>query len=256
MTTPTPSSPLWLIDLDNTIFDASAGMFGAIHEAMDTFISERFNCTREEASERRSAYWRRYGATYEGLWVEDGISPEEFLTATHAFDLTPHLVVEGNPRHDLAKLKGRKVLYTNGPRDYALRVLSHFGLEDEFLDIVTASESFRLGRWRAKPDPLALEAICRTFHVKHSDCVLVDDSLQNLKCAHQLGMKTVWCTGYRHRHGQGGETRVVSWLSGRVRHIRELPRLGLFATPKPAPDRHAARRRAQERAAVNPYGFL
>lgn len=256
MTTPTSSSPLWLIDLDNTIFDASAGMFDAIHEAMDTYISERFQCSREAASERRSAYWRRYGATYEGLWCEDGISPEDFLTATHAFDLTPHLVVDGNPRHDLEQLKGRKVLYTNGPRDYALRILKHFGIEDQFEAVITSSESFRLGRWRAKPDPLALTAICRMFHVKPSDCVLVDDSLQNLKCANQLGMKTVWCTGYRQRHGHGGETRRVPWLSGRVRHIRELTRLGLFAQPRPAPDRHAARRRQQGSVEPHPNGFL
>ncbi len=234
MTRQKPYRPFWLIDLDNTLFDASHSMFDAIHHSMNEFIMERLGLDEASAGSLRREYWRRYGATYEGMWRHHRIPPEEFLLATHSFDLIPHVRADGSSARVIASLPGRKVLYTNSPSHYARRILRHLGLLQSFEAIVASDNTRMLGEWQAKPSRVVLEAICRRFHVKHSDCVLVDDSLANLLCAHRMGMRTVYVAGYRRRHGHGGELHAVPWVDHRIEHIRELPRLE-FRDPRPAP---------------------
>jgi putative hydrolase of the HAD superfamily len=47
-------------------------------------------------------------------------------------------------------------------------------------------------------------------------CVLVEDTLENLRAAKRLGMKTVWVTR---------ESRAPRWLDAKVSSVLALPRL-------------------------------
>lgn len=228
--------PLWLIDLDNTIFDASESMFSAIHDAMNHFIMERLNMTHDEACALRAQYWRHYGATYEGMWKHHRIHPNEFLKATHSFDLLAHVKKEGDPAAVIGALPGRKVLYTNSPRHYAETILNYLDLQNSFDRLYTSTDSFYAGRWHAKPSEVVLRDIMRTFHVKPSECILVDDSLFNLQTAHQLGIRTVWVTGFRRAHGHGGEPYSLPYVTWRVNELKDLLRLqGVVPAKKPEP---------------------
>lgn len=219
---------LWLIDLDDTLFNASAGMLRAIHLRMNRFMRARLGISDEEASALRTAYWSRYGATFLGLWLHHGIDPREFLFETHSFDLRPFVAAKGSPVQAVRALGGIKVLFTNGPRIYAEGVLRALGAEHLFDAAVTADDMRLLGKWRPKPDRLMMLKICERFGVSPHDAALVDDSPMNLRCAHRAGLRTVLCTGYRRRGGTRAPRKPYLFIDRQVTHIRELPRLREF----------------------------
>ena len=49
-------------------------------------------------------------------------------------------------------------------------------------------------RFRPKPDSYGFLRLCRLNHLKPQRCIMVEDSLDNLRTAAALGMKTVWVT--------------------------------------------------------------
>ena len=59
---------LWLFDLDNTLHDASHGIFPVITANMNRFLADVLGEDGKPASSEtvnavRLAYWKRYGAT-------------------------------------------------------------------------------------------------------------------------------------------------------------------------------------------------
>jgi len=98
--------------------------------------------------------------------------------------------VEANPKlaAGLARLPGRKFVFTNGDAPYARRVLEAIGVHAYFDDLhdVLASEL------RPKPDPHGYHILIDRFGIDPSTAVLVEDMAQNLKPAKALGMTTVW----------------------------------------------------------------
>lgn len=215
---------LWFIDLDDTLFEASGGMLHAIHLRMNDFISKRLGLDWEAAGRLRTAYWAQYGSTFLGMWKRHRVDPREFLSATHDFDFLPFIHVEGDPKADLKGLPGRKVVLTNGPRNYADAVLAGLGMSDYFDEVITSSDMRLFGEWRPKPNAAMLRAVCTRFCVRPNEAVLVDDTLANLKCAKGVGLKTVWCTGYRRRNGKLSHRIDPLYVDASIVHIRELER--------------------------------
>ncbi|MBO5658088.1 MAG: pyrimidine 5'-nucleotidase [Duodenibacillus sp.] len=192
---------LWLFDMDNTLYNASAYMFEKIHALMQSFIARRLNVTTEQARALQYDYWSKYGATFKGLQRHHHISPEEFLTETHRFDVACGVktrLPKTLMRRTITRLPGKKVLLTNGPKDYAETILKTLHLQGVFETVKTSNQMQCLGKWRCKPDKTLLSVVAAQAQVKPEHVVLVEDSLANLKAAKALGMKTVWCIGY-HR---------------------------------------------------------
>lgn len=221
-----PAVPkLWLLDMDDTLFEASGGMLHAIHLRMNEFMSARLGISWDEASRLRRAYWQTYGTTFLGLWRCRGIDPREFLPATHDFDFSPYIRASGSPREALTGLPGRKIVFTNGPRNYAEAVLEGLKLTDCFDGIVSSTDMRLFGQWRPKPSGSMLKHICAVEGVPTRSAVLVDDSPMNLKAAKAAGLSTVWCVGYRRRHGGLGAVKTLSYVDAVVEHIRDLSRI-------------------------------
>lgn len=216
---------LWFIDLDDTLFEASGGMLHAIHLKMNDFISRELGLSWEAAGELRTRYWREFGSTFLGLWRLNGVDPRRFLLATHSFDFAPYVHAEGSPRNDLAALPGRKIIFTNGPRNYAESVVAALGVESEIEGILSSTDMRLFGEWRPKPDAGMLAAACAHWGVRPREAALADDSPMNLKAAKAAGLRTVWCTGYRARHGKLSHRRLCPAADRVVVHIRELPRV-------------------------------
>ena len=215
----------WFIDLDDSIFEASGGMLHAIHLKMNEFMVREMGLSWEEASRLRRYYWDRYGTTFLGLWKCHGIDPRRFLTETHDFDPAPFIHVEGNPAEDLRGLNGRRVVFTNGPRIYAERVLSLLGIEQAVDDLVSSTDMRLFNDWRPKPSRSMLLTLCRRYGVSPSAAVMIDDSPMNLKAAHSIGLGTVWCTGYRRRHDKLNCRQDLPYVDFAVTHLREVRRL-------------------------------
>lgn len=215
----------WFIDLDDSIYEASGGMLHAIHLRMNEFMVREMKLSWEEASRLRRQYWIEYGATFLGLWKCHGIDPSLFLSETHDFDPRPYIHVNGDPVEDLRALCGKRVIFTNGPKIYAERVLSLLGLEEVVDELITSTDMRLFNDWRPKPNRSMLLSLCHQFRVNPSNATLIDDSPQNLKIAHSLGIRTVWCTGYSRKNGRLACRRKLPYVDFSVTHIRELRRL-------------------------------
>lgn len=182
-------APVWLFDLDNTLHDASHAIFPSINLQMTDYIRRHLAMEEHEAQALREDYWRRYGATMTGLVRHHGARPEHFLHETHRLDdLALLLRYEAPITRVLRKLPGRKVLFSNGPRQYAMRVIASMGLDTVF-EAVFAIEDLR---FHPKPGMRAFRHVLSALRVRAGQCILVEDSAANLLPAKRLGMRTVW----------------------------------------------------------------
>lgn len=174
----------------------------------------------------RIGYLRRYGATLLGMVRHHEVRPAEFLHAAHLFDnLSMMLRAETGLHRSLKALPGHKILLTNAPRAYSRDVLRHFGLQKHFMQHIPI-ESMRVhGQLRPKPSKTLLRKLLADFQVPAHRCVLVEDTLANLKAAKVLGMRTVWITGYL-RNGSLEAVEVARkrpvYVDVKVRSIGQL----------------------------------
>ncbi|MBY0268749.1 MAG: pyrimidine 5'-nucleotidase [Burkholderiales bacterium] len=179
----------WIFDLDNTLHNATPHIFPHINRAMTAYLQQHLQLDEQAAGELRRHYWRRYGATLLGLIRHHGTDPGHFLWHTHQFpDLRRMVVGEPLLRQTLRRLPGRKFVFSNAPVHYARAVLRILGIGDLF-DAVFSIERVR---FRPKPDVYGFLRLCRAHHLRPRRCIMVEDSLENLRTAKRLGMKTVW----------------------------------------------------------------
>jgi len=181
--------PVWVFDLDDTLHNASAHIFPVMNGAMTQYIQDNLELDNHAADHLRKHYWKVYGATLKGLVRHHGINPHHFLNETHQFpDLKERVIQTKRLRHMLLRLNGRKVIFTNAPRNYALRVLDLLGISDIF-ELVFSVES---SQFHAKPTVRGFQTLLRSIRTKPSDCIMLEDNLAALMTAKRLGMKTIW----------------------------------------------------------------
>ena len=208
-----PSRRVWIFDLDNTLHDARARIFPAMHEQINAYLRRYFGVDAPGADDIRQRFWRTYGTTLDGLMRHHGTDPRHFLRETHVFPELADMVVHENAlKHALRLLGGTKLVFSNAPRHYVEQVLRAIGLA-RYFDGVYAIED---ARYRGKPALHGFHFLLRKHHLDPSRCAFVDDALENLRAAHRLGMSTVWVSRERRR---------VPFVDLRVRSVVELPRL-------------------------------
>ena len=207
-----PSRRVWIFDLDNTLHDARPRIFPAMHSQMHDFLKKEFGLDDEGASRMRQGFWQRYGTTLRGLMRHHGMDPRRFLAETHVFPELADMVVHENAvRHALARLGGTKLVFSNAPRHYVEEVLRCLGLRRYFKAVYTIEDA----RYRGKPDAHGFHYLMRRHDLDPHRCAFVDDSLDNLRAAHRLGMSTVWVSPVRRR---------VPYVDLGISSVTELPR--------------------------------
>lgn len=185
------NSKVWIFDLDDTLHNASAHIFPVMNHAMTQYIMNALDLDETTAHKMRHHYWRIYGATLKGLMRHHGTNPHHFLLETHRFlDLPERVIQVKRLRHMLKSLSGRKLVFTNAPRDYALRVLEIMGISDCF-ELIFSVESTK---FHAKPSVRGFQILLKTIQAKAGDCIMLEDNLPALMTAKRLGMKTIWIT--------------------------------------------------------------
>jgi putative hydrolase of the HAD superfamily len=195
---------VWLFDLDNTLHDASHASFGPTSQAMSEYIAEHLGLTTDEASALRQRYWNHYGATLLGVVRHHRVKPAHFLELTHRLPgLEERLRTSAHDRAVLARLPGRKIILTNAPRAYALRVMDTLGLTRFFDAVVSIEDMTMFGQLRPKPDARMFRAVLARLKVPAARCVLVEDTLEHQKAANALGMRTVWMQRYLNGRFRG-----------------------------------------------------
>lgn len=192
----------WLFDLDNTLHNASHEIFPAINANMNAFIAKVLGDADTPAdaatvNAARLAYLKRYGATLLGMVNHHQVREEDFLREAHRFDDLAGMIRAERGLHRLLKrLPGRKILLTNAPRRYAHDVMRHLGLHRHFAEHIPI-EAMRVHRkLKPKPSKPLLRKLLAKQRIVARRCVLVEDTIQNLKSARAVGMRTVWITRY------------------------------------------------------------
>ena len=231
----TPSQPLWLFDLDNTLHDASHAIFPTISANMNVFIarvlgSDLTPATQEMVNAARIGYWKRYGATLLGMIRHHNVSAAEFLHETHDLaDLRGMMRFERGLGRLLKRLPGRKILLTNAPTRYSSDVMRHLGLQRHFSHHIAIENMHVHGQLRPKPSKLMLRRLLRKHGVAAQRCILVEDTLANLRSAKQVGMRTVWITQYLRMADPSGKAALPkmvkrpSFVDVKVKSLRQLP---------------------------------
>jgi putative hydrolase of the HAD superfamily len=156
---------------------------------MTAYLQEHLHLSEQEANALRMHYWQRYGATLSGLMRHHGTDPAHFLWHTHQFPELERMVLrQSRLRHVLRALPGKKVVFSNAPRHYALDVINLLKINNLFDDVIAVEQT----RYRPKPDFFGFRHVMRRHRVRAAECVMVEDSLENLQAAKRLGMRTVW----------------------------------------------------------------
>ena len=205
--------PTWIFDLDNTLHDAAPHIFPHLNSAMTGYLEVHLGLGRDEADALRMRYWRRYGATLPGLMRHHDVDPQHFLQETHRLPELRQMVVR-HPllRSVLTRLPGRKLVFSNSPVHYSLAVLGILRVADLFDDVFSIEHT----GYRPKPDRRGFLRLLRKHRLRPRCCVMVEDSLINLKTAKRLGMRTVWV---------GGTAKSPACVDLSIRHVTQLPRL-------------------------------
>lgn len=206
----------WIFDLDNTLYPASADLFGLIDQRMTAFIARLLGVSTDEAYQIQKDYFHGHGTTLAGLMSEHEVDPHEFLRFVH--DIEMDVLREDRRLVDaIARLPGRKLVFTNGDEAYARRVLARLGLSESF----EAIHDIHACAYVPKPDPRAYRAMAEALAIDPAESVFVEDMARNLKPAKAIGIITVWLDNGSEQ-GRGADTRdyvdyritdLAAWLT-------------------------------------------
>ena len=166
----------------------------------------------EAAKEVRDKYFERYHATAKALAVaeKEGAFPpvpegveakeprfdpqdlSEYWASKLDFSLLGDKKVQ--LLQDLKDCPLNLIAFSNGPRKYVKRVLQHLGLFEVFgEDRLFAVDDVLPA---CKPEKEAFEKVLSAVGVKSpEECIMVEDSMKNIRQSRKLGMKTILIAG-------------------------------------------------------------
>jgi len=177
----------WLFDLDNTLYSGDTKVFDQVDKKMSKFISEKLNVSIEEAKKIQKSYFHEYNTTLNGMIKNHKIDADEFLEFVHNVDLS--FLKEDKPlKYEIAKLIGKKIIFTNGSKAHAANVTKRIGIDKLFDGVFDIVES----NFIPKPSIEPYKKIIENYKIEPQYCIFFEDIARNLKPAHELGMKTVW----------------------------------------------------------------
>lgn len=177
----------WIFDLDNTLYPSSSHLFDQVSHRIGTYIASVLDVDHAEAKRLQKSYFREYGTTLRGLMLKHSMDPAPFLEYVHDIDLSP-IGRSDALEAALARLPGRKLVFTNADAPYAERVTARLGIDHHFSEIY----DIQAADWVPKPFPEAYERLAHVHAVDPARAILFEDILRNLAPAAALGMATVW----------------------------------------------------------------
>lgn len=210
------ATSIWIFDLDNTLYPAECNLFAQVDQRMGEFIAQYLGVPFAYARHLQKSYYRQYGTTLSGLMQVHKLDPKAFLDYVHDIDLS---VVPEHPElaSAIARLPGRRLIFTNGSRRHAERVAAKLGVLHLFEDIcdIAACE------YVPKPQPDAFDRMVRRHGVAPRSAAMFEDMPHNLEAPHALGMTTVLVhsSGYDHPV----QLSIRQWREppGHVHHMTE-----------------------------------
>jgi putative hydrolase of the HAD superfamily len=176
----------WLFDLDNTLYPPEVGYLKLVEAKILAYFERLTGLPSDEAWALQKKYLNDYGAAARGLVEHHGVDPYDFMADVHDVPLD---TLQPDPalRRAIARLPGRRIVFTNGSAWHADRVLKRLNLADLFDGVFHAEASDLI----PKPDPRAFEALIAAHAISPSTTAFFEDRAVNLEPAAALGMTTI-----------------------------------------------------------------
>lgn len=177
----------WVFDLDHTLYTTDAAKQAQMEERICRYVQRHFGLARDAAWGVQKTYLRDYGSTLVGLIQNEGVDPDAYhdeINDIEVLNLAPDAALRGG----LARLPGKRLVFTNNCGRFAHAVLTRLGIDDLFADIVDV----RAMAFVPKPQPAAYDTLLTRSGLDPARAAMFDDSPRNLVPARALGMKTVW----------------------------------------------------------------
>ncbi|MEM8570796.1 MAG: pyrimidine 5'-nucleotidase [Pseudomonadota bacterium] len=176
----------WVFDLDHTLYSPETSLFDQIEARMTDYVMRSLEIGFHEANSLRARYWREHGTTLAGLMLNHGLEPEPYLEEVHDIDLSV-LPLAPDLRSAIHALTGRKIVFTNGSRGHARRVIAALGLDGIF----HATYGIEDAGYHPKPREVAFERVFGSDGFETRNAAMFEDDPRNLLVPHRLGMRTV-----------------------------------------------------------------
>ena len=194
----------WIFDLDNCLYPASTGLFELIDERMGAYIERLLGVDASEAKRVQKAHFHAHGTTLAGLMKEHEVDPHEFLEDVHAIPLD-RVSPDERLTIGLARLPGRKTIFTNADEPYARRVLEAIGISEHFAEL----HDIHAAELQPKPNRHGYQLLLDRFGIDPGRAAMIEDMAQNLKPAKELGMATIWVDNGSERGNHGHHPEFI-----------------------------------------------
>lgn len=179
----------WVFDLDNTLYPADSDLWPNIDQRITLFLMTLLGLDGLSARALQRYYYERHGTTLAGLIDEGLAGSEEFLAFVHDIDRSS-LRADPALAAEIAALPGRKLIFTNGSRDHALRTAAQLGMGEVFEDVFDIVAANMI----PKPAAAAYAAFFAKHRVDPARAAMFEDIARNLEIPRALGMTTTLVT--------------------------------------------------------------
>jgi putative hydrolase of the HAD superfamily len=175
----------WVFDLDNTLYPAGCGLWPQINQRVTLYLAALTGLDALSARALQRYYYHRHGTTLRGLVEESAVDPDAFLAFVHDIDRSG-LRRDARLALQIERLPGRRLIFTNGSRDHALRTVAQLGLDGLFEDAFDIVASGLV----PKPAAPAYEAFFDRYGVDPAGAAMFEDIAKNLLTPKARGMTT------------------------------------------------------------------
>ncbi|KAL7466050.1 hypothetical protein ACHAXS_006341 [Conticribra weissflogii] len=209
-----------IFDVDDTLYDVGTGFTAHRNtEGATSFMVDKLNFpSKQEAQKIRDEYFKIYHSTAKGLTAaeKEGRLPEgvtfnpldldEYWASNLDFSLLggpdPKCIESFRSITFDSRYNLDFVAFSNGPRKYVSRVLKEIGLDIFFppdkLFAVTDVLPY------CKPEKDAFELVLKAVGARPESCIMIEDSMKNIRIAKSMGMKTILVCGKGRKRNHGG----------------------------------------------------
>jgi len=175
-------------DLDNTIYSRGNGLWDAIGERINLYITDILHIQKDEVPAIRRYCRKNFGTSLQGLKSLYQIDEAKFLSFVHDIDLSKILSKDGKLPELLSSIPLRKIIFTNSDAAHANRVLDFFGVKSYFdlvIDILSLNPY-------AKPHPEAFKKALSFSGLTTPDgCIFIDDMIENVEQGQKMGFFSI-----------------------------------------------------------------
>ena len=177
---------VWVFDLDNTLYSPQSRLFDQIDQRIAEYVARLLKIDVAAARPIQKEYFHRHGTSLRGLMIEHEIDPADYLDYVHDIDVS---VLNPNPALDqaLAKLPGRKLIFTNGSSAHSRRVTDRLGISHRFEAVFDIAAAIYV----PKPDAACYAKFLDQHRIDPKRCAMFEDTPRNLGPAAHLGMSTI-----------------------------------------------------------------